>query len=80
MSTSWRSANKTPVGTELWLLHLGHLEADFGFFVRSGGTSTKSNPNAERHRESFVMISALIEHPIEGLILFETGAGPGYPE
>jgi len=26
------------------------------------------------------MISALIEHPTEGLILFETGAGANYPE
>ena len=42
--------------------------------------STKSNPNPQNIRGTGVIISALIEHPSEGLILFETGAGPDYPE
>lgn len=79
-STSWRVVNKAPEGTKLWLLHLGNLEADLGFFIRGGGTSTKSNPNPDSQRGRGVIISALIEHPTEGLILFETGAGPDYPD
>ena len=31
-------------------------------------------------RRKLVVISVLIEHPTEGLILFETGAGKDYPE
>ena len=48
--------------------------------MRGAGASTGSNPNAPRQRGRGVIISALIEHPTEGLILFETGAGPDYPE
>jgi glyoxylase-like metal-dependent hydrolase (beta-lactamase superfamily II) len=59
---------------------LGNLEADVGFFMRGAGASTASNPDAPRQRGRGVIISALIEHPTEGLILFETGAGPDYPE
>jgi hypothetical protein len=71
---------QSPSRYEALAPHLGHLETDFGLFFRRGGTSTKSSPNAELHRERCVMISALIENPTEGLILFETGAGPDYPE
>jgi glyoxylase-like metal-dependent hydrolase (beta-lactamase superfamily II) len=42
--------------------------------------SSTSNPNPTHARRSLVMISVLIEHPDEGLILFETGAGKDYPE
>jgi glyoxylase-like metal-dependent hydrolase (beta-lactamase superfamily II) len=48
--------------------------------VRGGGTSTASNPNAGSTRRKLVIISVLIEHPTEGLILFETGGGKDYPE
>jgi len=27
-----------------------------------------------------IMMCVLIEHPVEGLLLFETGAGPNYPD
>lgn len=79
MTSSLLTVNQAPKGTKLWLLHLGNLEADIGFLVRGGGTSTKSNPNPESQRGKAVIIGALIEHPTEGLILFETGAGPDYP-
>lgn len=42
--------------------------------------STKSQPNPGVTRRTLVIIAALIEHPTEGLILFETGAGEDYPE
>lgn len=39
-----------------------------------------SNPNRENPRRKLVLTSALIDHPVEGLILFETGPGEAYPE
>ena len=39
-----------------------------------------SNPNPDRERRKLVIICVLIEHPTEGLILFETGGGKDYPE
>ncbi|KAK3699119.1 hypothetical protein LTR37_016593 [Vermiconidia calcicola] len=72
--------NQAPKGTKLWLLHCGNIEADEGFFLRGGGTSTASNPNPGITRRKGVIISVLIEHPTEGLLLFETGGGENYPE
>ncbi|KAJ4183074.1 hypothetical protein NW755_009922 [Fusarium falciforme] len=69
-----------PEGTKIWLLHLGNLVADEGFFLPHANTSSSSNPNPEHARRCMVMISVLIYHPEEGLILFETGAGKDYPE
>ncbi|KAK6438049.1 hypothetical protein LTR95_005759 [Oleoguttula sp. CCFEE 5521] len=74
------NVNQAPEGTKMWLLHCGNLEADDGFFLRGGGTSTRSNPNPPHARRKLVVISVLIEHPTEGLILFETGTGKDYPE
>lgn len=48
--------------------------------MRGGGTTTASNPNQTAKRRKCVIISVLIEHPTEGLILFETGGGDNYPE
>lgn len=59
---------------------MGFIEADAGWFLRGGGTSTKSNPNPDAVRKQGVIVSVLIEHPTEGLILFETGGGKDYPE
>lgn len=44
-----------------------------------GNTGTLSNPTTHNERRQLSMISALIEHPTEGLILFETGSGKDYP-
>lgn len=48
--------------------------------MRGGGTTTASNPTTVAKRRKAVIISVLIEHPTEGLILFETGGGENYPE
>jgi len=39
-----------------------------------------SNPSRQPERRKMVIICGLIEHPTEGLILFETGGGKNYPE
>ncbi|KAF2099918.1 Metallo-hydrolase/oxidoreductase [Rhizodiscina lignyota] len=62
------------------ILNVGTLEADEGWFTRGGGTSTLSNPNPPRGRRKMIIMTMLIDHPKEGLILFETGAGENYPE
>src|SRR6187402_1117050 len=41
--------------------------------------STVSTPRPTHNRREMVMISVLIEHPTEGLILFEVGPGKDYP-
>jgi glyoxylase-like metal-dependent hydrolase (beta-lactamase superfamily II) len=42
--------------------------------------ATASNPNPTPKRRRLLLLSVLIEHPTEGLILYETGAGDDYPE
>ena len=39
-----------------------------------------SEPNPTNKRRQLVFIAALIEHPTEGLLLYETGGGKDYPE
>ena len=72
--------NQAPTGTKLWLLHLGFLEGDEGWFKRGGGTTTASDPAHVAERRKMCVIGILIEHPSEGLILFETGSGKDYPQ
>jgi len=69
--------NVCPDGTKAWMLCLGYLEADEGFLVRAGNTSLASNKDAARgnKRRLLPMYCVLIEHPYEGLILWETGSG-----
>ncbi|PGH27443.1 hypothetical protein AJ80_00921 [Polytolypa hystricis UAMH7299] len=56
------------------------MQVDEGWILRGTTSSTLTNPTPESQRRDLVVISALIEHPTEGLILFETGAGEDYPE
>lgn len=41
--------------------------------LRGGNTSTLSNPNPVNKRRDMILLSALIEYPGVGLILYETG-------
>ncbi|KAK3652807.1 hypothetical protein LTR22_011471 [Elasticomyces elasticus] len=75
-------SNVCPEGTKMWLLEVGWLEADEGFVVRGGNTSlssTKDKPFVNKRR-LLPMYCILIDHPIEGVILWETGCGKDYPE
>ncbi|OAL07515.1 Metallo-hydrolase/oxidoreductase [Phaeosphaeriaceae sp. SRC1lsM3a] len=80
MTTSLDLINQAPEGTKMWVLHLGDLECDEGWFIRAGNASSLSTPNPVNKRRRLVMLSFLILHPTEGLILYETGGGHNYPE
>ena len=66
-------AFQCPKGTKMWLLDLGTLECDEGWLLRGGNTSTLSNLDGGRKRRQLIVLSVLIEHPEDGLILYETG-------
>lgn len=70
-------SNVCPPGTKFWLLEVGWLEADEGFVVRGGNTSLNSTRDVAfvNKRRQLPMYCVLIEHPIEGCILWETGCG-----
>lgn len=42
--------------------------------------SNPAGPNGKPQRRDLVMYVVLIDHPSEGLILWETGCGRDYPE
>ena len=74
-------SNVCPKGTKMWVLEVGWLEADEGFVIRGGNTSLKSTEDKPfvNKRRQLPMYCILIEHPVEGLILWETGCGKDYP-
>lgn len=75
--------NRAPEGTKVFVLPVGFLAADAGWFLRGANTSTASNPagpNGKPERRDLVMYVVLIDHPTEGLILWETGCGRDYPD
>lgn len=75
-------SNVCPEGTKFHVLEVGWLEADEGFVLRGGNTSVKSKEGDSfvNKRRQLPMYCILIEHPHEGLILWETGCGKDYPE
>ena len=75
-------SNVCPEGTKAYLLELGWLQCDEAFVVRYGNTSLKSTEDKSfvNKRRDLPMYGVLIDHPHEGLILWETGSGPDYPE
>lgn len=75
-------SNVCPKGTKLWLLECGWLECDEGFVTRGGNTSLSSTKDKEfvNKRRQLPVYCCLIDHPTEGVILWETGCGKDYPE
>lgn len=75
-------SNVCPPGTRAYLLEVGWLECDEGFVVRGGNTSLKSTEGKSfvNKRREMPMYCVLIDHPHEGVILWETGSGVDYPE
>jgi glyoxylase-like metal-dependent hydrolase (beta-lactamase superfamily II) len=74
-------SNVCPQGTKMWLLEVGWLECDEGFVVRGANTSLGSTGDKSfvNKRRQLPMYCVLVEHPHEGLILWETGSGKDYP-
>jgi hypothetical protein len=74
-------SNVCPKGTKMHVLEVGWLECDEGFVVRGGNTSLKSTEHTPfvNKRRQLPMYCILIDHPHEGLILWETGCGKDYP-
>ncbi|OQV07871.1 hypothetical protein CLAIMM_12230 [Cladophialophora immunda] len=74
-------SNVCPEGTRMYLLEVGWLEADDGWVVRGANTSTMSTRDKSfvNKRRRLPMYCVLIDHPHEGLILWETGSGVDYP-
>jgi hypothetical protein len=75
-------SNVCPKGTKFHILEGGWLECDEAFVVRGSNSSLKSTENKSfvNKRRELPMYCILIEHPHEGLILWETGCGKDYPE
>ncbi|KXL41732.1 hypothetical protein M433DRAFT_62294 [Acidomyces richmondensis BFW] len=75
-------SNICPKGTKMWLLEVGWLECDEGFVIRGGNTSMASTKDKSfvNKRRQLPMYCVLIDHPHEGVILWETGCGKDYPE
>ncbi|KAL1866264.1 hypothetical protein Plec18167_009104 [Paecilomyces lecythidis] len=75
-------SNVCPKGTRFHVLEVGWLECDEAFVVRGGNTSLKSTENQPfiNKRRELPVYCILIEHPHEGIILWETGCGRDYPD
>lgn len=75
-------SNVCPAGTKMWLLECGWLEADEGFVIRGGNMSLDSTKDKAfvNKRRALPVYCCLIDHPVEGVILWETGCGKDYPE
>ncbi|UPK96112.1 hypothetical protein LCI18_007047 [Fusarium solani-melongenae] len=74
-------SNVCPPSTKFHILEVGWLECDEGFVTRGGNTSLQSSKNQAfvNKRRQLPMYCILIDHPHEGLILWETGCGKDYP-
>ncbi|KAF4470701.1 Zn-dependent hydrolase [Fusarium albosuccineum] len=75
-------SNVCPIGTKFHVLEVGWLECDEGFVTRGGNTSLKCNETNTfvNKRRQMPMYCILVDHPHEGLILWDTGSGRDYPE
>lgn len=65
---------------KLRLLDFGGLTADQGWFIEGAGTSTLSQTAPETVRRNLKMMGVLIEHPKNGIILYEVGPAPNYEQ
>ncbi|KAJ6783008.1 hypothetical protein PWT90_08343 [Aphanocladium album] len=75
-------SNVCPPGTTFHLLEVGWLECDEGYVVRGANASVRSTCGTSfvNKRRELALYCVLIDHPREGLILWETGCGKDYPD
>lgn len=69
--------NQAPNGTKVFILKLGNLEADTSFFFEGANVSLNSTKTIPKlnERRNLQIYTVLIDHPINGLILYEVGPG-----
>jgi glyoxylase-like metal-dependent hydrolase (beta-lactamase superfamily II) len=60
-------------GIKVSLLDLGRMDVDDGFFIRGYNAVTASNPHPHYDRRHIAIVAAVIEHPVVGPILFDSG-------
>ena len=63
---------------KLRLLDFGGLTADQGWFIEGAGASTHTAQAPETIRRDLKMMGVLIEHPKNGVILYEVGPAANY--
>jgi hypothetical protein len=65
-----------PDGTKVWMMNLGYLECDEAFLIRGVNTSLHSTKDDSfvNKRRKIPMYALLIDHPHEGVILWEVGS------
>ncbi|SCB47517.1 N-acyl homoserine lactonase family protein [Rhizobium multihospitium] len=61
---------------KLWILRLGATQGDVGWFLRGRNSSTVSNPTPDHDRRRMMMFAMLIDHPDNGLVLYDCGSVP----
>jgi glyoxylase-like metal-dependent hydrolase (beta-lactamase superfamily II) len=67
-------------GSKLSLLDLGRMDVDDGFFIRGCNAAAQSNPHPQYERRHVAVVSAVIEHPSVGPILFDAGCAQNAAE
>ncbi|KAK7213365.1 hypothetical protein V2G26_020543 [Clonostachys chloroleuca] len=66
--------NVLPSNSKLWLLDLGHLDCEATALYSGANSTGVGKGPIEHERRDAVMISALLSHPVVGLILFDVGS------
>ncbi len=61
---------------KFYILPVGHLEGDLGWFIAMDAPATVDNNNPPRTWHNIPMTCFLIDHPKAGWILFDTGPNP----
>ncbi|KAI9897667.1 hypothetical protein N3K66_007523 [Trichothecium roseum] len=64
-----------PKGSKLWLLDLGHLDCEATALLSTANIALPGSGPIQHERRELLMISALVQHPDVGLILFDVGGG-----
>ena len=65
---------------KMYFLNFGILTAEEGWFFEGGACATLEQPSPEHKFLRIQMEGILIDHPTEGLIIYEVGPAPNYKE
>jgi glyoxylase-like metal-dependent hydrolase (beta-lactamase superfamily II) len=66
--------------SKISLLDLGRMDVDDGVFIRGATAAVQSNPHPAFERRRIAVVAAVVEHPQEGPILFDTGCAQNAQE